>query len=351
LLVSILEGRNQGGGQMPPNQGMVSEELARELVALVRKFAPEPPPARTEEPPTLPRTSESPTKDSSDSAPPRTSKAPTKDSSDSARPYTLTGNFEVDFNHYAKEFDNLQRRVEKLVLTAKTTSPADRPSKSKPPLIVKSNPPLIVPPDHRLVTELPAKTDFPAKPAESGPEKSQVAVVPVSDRPFTPDDVARGEELFLGRQPLANGGQACIACHAVNHGEAREGGRIGPQLTKAYERLGGRTALSARLWAPATPTMRPAYRQHALEPDEVLALAAYLEDVNKHAVEAASPLPLKFALLGLGGAVLGLAAFGSFWGSHSRREQAPLNGKVAAERPASQPKETPSPVDCLGAGL
>jgi mono/diheme cytochrome c family protein len=299
---------------------MVSDELARELVARVRKFAPSPRLVRTERPPT----------------PPRTPDDPTKTSSDSARPYTLTGNFEVDFDHYVKEFDDRQRQIEKLASVAKTTAPKGGSPDRNPSLTAPDNPPV---------------TELPGKPAESRPEKSQVAAVPISDRPLTPDDVARGEELFLGRRPLANGGQACIACHAVNRGEAREGGRIGPQLTKAYGRLGGRAALSAHLWAPATPTMRPTYRQHTLESDEVLALVAYLEDADKHAVEAASPLPLKFLFLGLGGTVLGLAAFGTFWGRRSRRDRAALNDRVAPALPTLQPKGAPFPVDCVGAGL
>jgi len=44
LTVSILEGKNQ---QMPANRGLVSDELARELVAHVRKFAPTPSPRRS----------------------------------------------------------------------------------------------------------------------------------------------------------------------------------------------------------------------------------------------------------------------------------------------------------------
>ena len=163
-----------------------------------------------------------------------------------------------------------------------------------------------------------------------------MASVPVSDRPFTPDDIAHGEELFLGRRSLANGGTACVACHVVNRGEAREGGRLGPQLTKAYERLGGRTALSAHLWAPATRTMRAAYLVHRLEPDEVLTLMAYLEDADKHAAEDTSPLRLKFLLMGLGGAALGLVALSAMWGARAR--------------PGGQATPQAAPTDSLSAG-
>jgi mono/diheme cytochrome c family protein len=190
------------------------------------------------------------------------------------------------------------------------------------------------------------------KPAAPGPEKPRVAAAPISDRPFTPDDVARGQELFLGRRALAHGGAACASCHAVNRGEAQYGGRLGPELTKAYERLGGREALATRLWAPATRTMHPAYLQHGLEPDEVLSLVAYLEDADQHAAAGAPPLPLKFLLLGLAGMVVGLVAFGALRGSRPRRrELVAQNGRAAPALPLAGAGLAPSPADFVGAGL
>jgi mono/diheme cytochrome c family protein len=188
--------------------------------------------------------------------------------------------------------------------------------------------------------------------AESQQPKSQFASLPLSDRPFTPDDVARGRELFLGRRALANGGPACIACHAVHAGGEPEGGRLGPDLTKTYERLGGRAALTARLWAPATPTMLPTYQQHPVEPEEALSLAAYLERADKTGVADASPFPLKFFLLGLGGAVLGLAAVSAFWGSRSRPpDWTTQNGQAAPALPAARPDLAPVSTDYVGSGL
>jgi hypothetical protein len=65
--------------------------------------------------------------------------------------------------------------------------------------------------------------------------------------------------------------------------------------------------------------MRPAFRQHALESDEVLALVAYLEDADRQAAEDTSPLPMKSLLLATAAAVLGLAGFSALWGSRARR--------------------------------
>jgi len=174
------------------------------------------------------------------------------------------------------------------------------------------------------------------------PEKPRIAAVPVSDRPFTPEDVARGRELFLGQRRLAGGGAACITCHAANQGEAREGGRIGPDLTQAFERMGGRTAVSAHLWAPRTSAMRTAYERHPLQSDEALALTAYLEDTAQHAEATTSPLPVKFVWISLGGALLGLGMLSLLWRNASRR---PDHGTPAV------PQLMPLPVDCIGAGL
>jgi hypothetical protein len=178
------------------------------------------------------------------------------------------------------------------------------------------------------------------------------AVATACDRPFTPDDVARGRELFLGHRPLANGGPACVGCHAVSGTGWAGGGRLGPNLTKAYERLGGRPALSASLQALATPTMRPAYQRHGLESEEVLSLTADLEETDRKGVEEASSLPVRFLLLGLGGAVLGLTGVTALWGGRSRaRARPPLDGRPAPALPPSRPDLAASPQDYAGLGL
>jgi mono/diheme cytochrome c family protein len=151
--------------------------------------------------------------------------------------------------------------------------------------------------------------------AESKLEKSQFAGPPVSDAPFKPGNAERGRELFIGKELLANGGPSCVTCHTAYGLGRQEGGKLGPELTKAYERLGGRASLTARLWAPATPTMLPVYKNHPLELDEVMCLVAYLEQEAKEGVEQSSAPPLKFFMMGLGGTVLVLAALSFLLGS------------------------------------
>ena len=153
--------------------------------------------------------------------------------------------------------------------------------------------------------------------AESKLEKSQFTGPPVSDAPFKPGNAERGRELFIGKELLANGGPSCVTCHTAYGLGPQEGGKLGPELTKAYERLGGRASLTARLWAPATPTMLPVYKNHPLELDEVMCLVAYLEQEDKEGVEQSSAPPLKFFLMGLGGTVLALAAASFLLGSRS----------------------------------
>jgi mono/diheme cytochrome c family protein len=200
-----------------------------------------------------------------------------------------SGAFDVEFDKLAKQFNDLQRQERELA-----TAPA----------------PVSVPPASAV----------PAGVAGRGP-------APAADRLLTGDDAARGRELFLGLRRLANGGPACVTCHAASG----DGGRLGPDLTKVYERAGGRQALIAHLWASATPTMQPVYQRRALEQDEVLALAAYLEETDKQGVEQAAGPPRNFLLLGLGGAVLGLAVVSAFCRGRSPAGSRPgLNGTAAA---------------------
>lgn len=149
--------------------------------------------------------------------------------------------------------------------------------------------------------------------AESKLPRSQFAGVQVSDRPFTAEDVARGRKLFLGRERLVNGGAACISCHSVKGVGALGGGKLGPDLTRVYERMQDRKQLVAWLSAPATPTMLPVFKNHPLQSEEILALVALFEQSAKEGREDDSPSSLRFFLLGLGGTGAGLAVFDALW--------------------------------------
>jgi len=159
---------------------------------------------------------------------------------------------------------------------------------------------------------------------ESALEESQFKGLDISDRPFTDRDVAMGRELLMGNRKLAGGGAACMACHTVRGLGGLSGGRFGPDLTRAYERLGGRTNMGAWLFAPATPTMGPLFQGHPLEQDEILALLAFFENAAKKGGEDDTVALLNFFFLALGGMILLLAVFDAIWKGRFRGVRAAL---------------------------
>jgi mono/diheme cytochrome c family protein len=160
--------------------------------------------------------------------------------------------------------------------------------------------------------------------AESKLEKSQFVGLQISNRPFTAQEISEGREMFLGTKRLANGGPSCIACHTMKGIGGLGGGRLGPDLTRAYERLQGRKGLAAWLMAPPSPTMQPIFKLKPLRNEEVLPMVAVLEESAKRGGEEATAAQLNFFLLGLGGAVLGLVSFDAIWRNRFRAVRRPL---------------------------
>jgi mono/diheme cytochrome c family protein len=149
--------------------------------------------------------------------------------------------------------------------------------------------------------------------AESALEKSQFVGLQISDRPFTRQEVDEGWAIFRGEKRLAGGGASCVSCHTVNGVRGLGGGRLGPDLSRVYERLQGRRGLAAWLISPATPTMQAAFRNRPLQNEEILPLVALFEDRAKNGGEDTSAGQLNFLLMGLGGAVLMMLAFDAIW--------------------------------------
>src|SRR6266496_6369477 len=154
--------------------------------------------------------------------------------------------------------------------------------------------------------------------AESKLPRSQFAGIQISDRPLTAQDIAKGRLVFMGEQPLSGGGPACISCHTVKGLTLLGGGRLGPDLTRVYERLQGRKGLAAWLSSPASPTMAPVFKDHAIQPDEILSLVALFEDSAKRGGQDDTTSLLNFFLLGLGGMVLGLISLDTLWKTRFR---------------------------------
>ncbi|MFB3815355.1 MAG: cytochrome c family protein [Terriglobales bacterium] len=149
--------------------------------------------------------------------------------------------------------------------------------------------------------------------AESKLPRSQFAGTQISDRPFTPADVAAGRALFTGAQRLKNGGTPCVSCHTVRGLGGLSGGRLGPDLTLVFERLQGRKGLSAWLSNPASPVMMPLFKKAALDPNEILPLVAMFESTAKAGGQDNTAARLNFVLIGMGGLVVALVAVDSIW--------------------------------------
>jgi cytochrome c2 len=160
--------------------------------------------------------------------------------------------------------------------------------------------------------------------AESKLEESNFKGLTFSEAPFTPQEIARGKSIFDGQVKLKNAGTSCMSCHSVRQQGGLGGGRLGPDLTLVYERLGGRKSLGSWLMAPATPTMQGQFKDHPLQPDEIIPLVAYLEDAAKTGGAAGITPRLNFFLLGLGAAICGLISFDFIWHNRFRAVRIPL---------------------------
>ena len=160
--------------------------------------------------------------------------------------------------------------------------------------------------------------------AERKQPKSQFSGLNIGDQPFTPKDIALGSAIFHGQRRLTNGGPSCLACHSVNGLTSLGGGKLGPDLTKVYERMQGRKNLAAWLQAPATQTMRPLFVNSSLTNEEIVGLVAFLESEAKQPPQAQQTSTLPFFFLGLGGAVLGFIGADTIWRKRFRGVRKPM---------------------------
>jgi mono/diheme cytochrome c family protein len=121
-------------------------------------------------------------------------------------------------------------------------------------------------------------------------------------------DLERGRALFLGQQPLANGGPACLSCHSISDHGTLGGGTLGPDLTRAAMNY-GEAGLAATLVSLPFPTMQGVFDNAPLSNQEAADLYAFLVDQDLHA--APQQADLLFVVIGLIGSV-GLMAVGHF---------------------------------------
>lgn len=165
---------------------------------------------------------------------------------------------------------------------------------------------------------------------ESKLESSDFAGKPAGgERSFTAADVERGKKIVTGARALVNGGPACISCHTLRDLGLLGGGRLGPDLTSTYQKMGGRRNLTAWLSSPATPVMQSVYRDHSMKQDEILPLVAYLESTSKPGTEAHPDGRFDFFLMGVGGSLIGLVILDGVWRKRFSAVRRPL---VTGER-------------------
>lgn len=162
--------------------------------------------------------------------------------------------------------------------------------------------------------------------AESALEKSRFAGTTLSDRPLTPADVALGEGIFHGTTAVKSGAPSCVSCHTLEGAGGFGGGRLGPDLTDVFARLGGRKPLSAWLAAPQSPTMTPVFAKAPLADDEILGLVAYLQDRELKAGgrKAGGAGVFEFLAAGAGGLLGVLALFDFLWRRRFQAVRRPL---------------------------
>jgi mono/diheme cytochrome c family protein len=128
----------------------------------------------------------------------------------------------------------------------------------------------------------------------------------------TPDDVARGVSIFLGKTPLANGGPACISCHTVEGvGSVVQGGSVGVDLTHAFARLGDES-LDAALKNPSFALMNKVYGDKPLAAEEAFALRAALYDANRGALTG-DTRQINVVLIAALAALLALVGLNAVW--------------------------------------
>lgn len=136
---------------------------------------------------------------------------------------------------------------------------------------------------------------------------------------YTPENVQKGRDLFVGRTRLSGGAPACSSCHASARAGVFRNGSLGPDLTSVYARLGSRRGLKAWLSSPPTAVMGTVFGKHPLTPEEVDHLTAFFADNNTKFSDGGIFSGVALAFSGLLGAVLMLGALDVTWAGRLRK--------------------------------
>lgn len=141
-----------------------------------------------------------------------------------------------------------------------------------------------------------------------------------------PQTISAGRQLFVGERRLARSGAACISCHTARGLSGLGGGRLGPDLSLSYERLGKAKGMSAWLSATPTPIMAVTFKRNPLTQDEVAALTAFFSDVAGRG-DAKDNGRYKLLALAVGCMLVGFVVIGGAWRNRLRGVRERLIGK------------------------
>ncbi len=136
---------------------------------------------------------------------------------------------------------------------------------------------------------------------------------PQQGTPPTPSGQAgnpsTGQALFVGNIRLKNGGPPCQSCHNVEGVSLLGGGRLGPDLTKVYDRYGD-TGLSAALATIPFPTMQPIFGSRPLTTQEQADLKAFFKEAATRPVQQGG---LDVTIIAVIGYLLAILLIGIIW--------------------------------------
>ena len=121
-----------------------------------------------------------------------------------------------------------------------------------------------------------------ASSASEAPKQAEVVV--------TPELLATGRALFTGKQPFANGGAACVSCHALRY-PGTNGGALAADLTGLYGKM-GENGVRGVLKSLSFPVMKKIYAERPLNEEEITALSALFKDAAAKNHQASDPYPL-----------------------------------------------------------
>ena len=167
-----------------------------------------------------------------------------------------------------------------------------------------------------------------AKGTEGGAAARKEAAAPAAKEAAveaTPEEVRLGQKLFEGSVRFANGGPACNACHHVDYKGHSGGGILAADLTHSFARM-GKQGLEAMAADAPFPVMQFAYAGKAIKPEEIRALAGFLQRADKEGDPQQTGTNGWSLFFGGAGGVAVLAGFFSLVGG--RRKKRSVNQDI-----------------------